>query len=82
MDLEGIFSPLSIEYCMWFYYLQLTGFIFLVILMLSTLFLLISGDTKKGKDKSSMFAMLFMILTYAVFYFQNRLFYSICVKSL
>ena len=82
MDLEGIFSPLSIEYCMWFYYLQSTGFIFLVILMLSTLFLLISGDTKKGKDKSSMFAMLFMILTYAVFYFQNRLFYSICVKSL
>lgn len=82
MDLEGLFSPLSKEYCMWFYYLQLTGFIFLVILMLSTLFLLINGDTKKGKNKSPLFAMIFMMLTYAVFYFQNRLFYSICVKSL
>ena len=82
MDLERIFSPLSQEYCVYFYYLQIFGFLFLVLLMLSSLFLLISGDTKKGKNKTSMVAMLFMIITYGIFYFQNRLFYSICVKSL
>jgi hypothetical protein len=82
MDLDGIFSPLSQEYCIYFYYLQVIGFIFLVLLMLSCLFLLISGDTKKGKNKTSMFAMLVMIATYGIFYFQNRLLYSICVKSL
>ncbi len=82
MDLERIFSPLSQEYCVYFYYLQIFGFIFLVLLMLSSLVLLISGDIKKGKNKTSMFAVLVMIATYGIFYFQNRLLYSICVKSL
>lgn len=82
MDLEGLFSPLSKEYCLWFYYLQIIGFIFLVIILLSSLFVIVGGDTKK-KDKGKLFGGLFvMIMTYGIFYFQNRLFYSICTKSL
>jgi hypothetical protein len=78
MDLEGIFSPLSKEYCIWFYYLQMIGFIFLVVILLLTLYALTSGKPKKDM----MFASFMMILTYAVFYFQNRLLYSMCVKSM
>jgi uncharacterized BrkB/YihY/UPF0761 family membrane protein len=82
MDLEGIFSPLSKEYCLWFYYLQIIGFIFLVIILLTSLFVIVGSDTKK-KEKGKLLGGLFiMIMTYGIFYFQNRLFYSICTKSL
>tara|TARA_Y100001970_G_C14089950_1_gene779467 strand:- start:805 stop:1056 length:252 start_codon:yes stop_codon:yes gene_type:complete len=82
MDLEEIFSPLSKEYCLWFYYLQIIGFIFLVIILLTSLFVIMGSDTKK-KDKSKLLGGLFiMIMTYGIFYFQNRLFYSVCTKSL
>lgn len=82
MDLEGIFSPLSKEYCLWFYYLQIIGFIFLVIILLTSLFVIVGADTKK-KEKGKLLGGLFiMIMTYGIFYFQNRLFYSICTKSL
>jgi len=83
MDLEGIFTPLNKEYCLWFYYLQIIGFIFLVIILLSSLFVILGIGKSKGKDKAKVIGGLFiMILTYGVFYFQNRLFYSICTKSL
>ena len=82
MDLEGIFSPLSKEYCLWFYYLQIIGFIFLVIILLTSLFIILGADTKK-KEKGKLLGGIFvMIMTYGIFYFQNRLFYSICTKSL
>tara|TARA_B100001287_G_C22684906_1_gene532738 strand:- start:569 stop:820 length:252 start_codon:yes stop_codon:yes gene_type:complete len=82
MDLEGIFSPLSKDYCLWFYYLQIIGFIFLVIILLTSLFVIVGNDTKK-KEKGKLLGGLFiMIMTYGIFYFQNRLFYSVCTKSL
>jgi hypothetical protein len=82
MDLEGLFSPLSKEYCLWFYYLQIIGFIFLVIILLTSLFIILGADTKK-KEKGKLLGGIFvMIMTYGIFYFQNRLFYSICTKSL
>lgn len=77
MDLEGIFSPLPKEYCVWFYYLQIMGFVFLVVILLAALFSIIS--VKKEK-KGMTFAFGIMIITYAVFYFQNRLLYSMCVN--
>tara|TARA_B100002019_G_C20986625_1_gene458457 strand:- start:365 stop:616 length:252 start_codon:yes stop_codon:yes gene_type:complete len=82
MDLEGIFSPLSKEYCLWFYYLQIIGFIFLVIILLTSLFIIVGADTKKKEKGKLLGGMFVMIMTYGIFYFQNRLFYSICTKSL
>ena len=83
MDLEGIFNPLTKEYCLWFYYLQIIGFIFLVIILLSSLFIILGLGKNKGKDKGKVLGgLIVMVLTYGVFYFQNRLFYSICTKSL
>ena len=66
MDLEGIFSPLSKEYCAWFYYLQIIGFIFLVVILLAAFFAIISGKKEK---KGMTFAFFIMIMTYGIFYF-------------
>lgn len=82
MDLEGIFSPLSKDYCLWFYYLQIIGFIFLVIILLTSLFIIVGADTKKKEKGKLLGGMFIMIMTYGIFYFQNRLFYSVCTKSL
>tara|TARA_B100000902_G_C26941268_1_gene731160 strand:- start:275 stop:526 length:252 start_codon:yes stop_codon:yes gene_type:complete len=82
MDLEGIFSPLSKDYCLWFYYLQIIGFIFLVIILLTSLFIIVGNDTKKKEKGKLLGGMFIMIMTYGIFYFQNRLFYSVCTKSL
>ena len=82
MDLEGIFSPLSKEYCLWFYYLQIIGFIFLVIILLTSLFIIVGADTKKKEKGKLLGGMFIMIMTYGIFYFQNRLFYSVCKRSL
>ena len=82
MDLEGIFNPLTQEYCLWFYYLQIIGFIFLVIILLTSLFIIVGNDTKKKEKGKLLGGMFIMIMTYGIFYFQNRLFYSVCTKSL
>lgn len=80
-SLSNLFSPFSNnEYCMWFYYLSVFGFIFLVILVISALFTLVTSN-KKSKP-GYYFALFIVCLSYGIFYFQNRLLYSMCVKSI
>jgi hypothetical protein len=74
--IDNLFSPLGKEYCQFFYYLSILGFIFLVIVILSTLFIGIS----KGKGISFYLKMLSLALGYGIFYFQNRLLYTMCNK--
>lgn len=76
MDFKDLFSPLSREYCLWFYYLSIIGFAFLVITLVSAI---IVGFRKK-KGGEYFMTMLMVALTYFIFYFQNRLLYSMCVK--
>jgi hypothetical protein len=79
-SLENILKPFNnVEYCDWFYYLSLIGFIILI----SILLLIILSLTKKEKTKKGYYlATLAALVTYTVFYFQNRLLYSMCVKSI
>ena len=37
MDFNQLFSPLSREFCLWFYYLSVIGFVFLVITLISAI---------------------------------------------
>jgi hypothetical protein len=74
--IDNLFSPLGKEYCQFFYYLSVLGFVFLVIVLLSTLFIGIS----KGKGISFYLKMLSLALGYGIFYFQNRLLYTMCNK--
>ena len=74
--IDNLFSPLGKEYCLFFYYLSVLGFIFMAIVILSALFI---GITK-GKGFSFYLKMLSLALGYGIFYFQNRLLYTMCNK--
>lgn len=76
--METLYGPLSREYCIYFYYLSVIGFILFAFIIVSALFIGIS--TKRGF--SFYYKMLMVALVYAVFYFQNRLLYSMCINSL
>jgi hypothetical protein len=69
-----LFSPLSKEYCLYFYYLSVFGFVLFIFSIIAFGITII--QKKKGYDfflKSGMIA-----LGYFIFYFQNRLLYSMC----
>ena len=74
--IDNLFSPLGKEYCQFFYYLSILGFIFMAIVLLSALFI---GITK-GNGIQFYLKMLSLALGYGIFYFQNRLLYTMCNK--
>ena len=75
---EQLFGVLPKEYCMYFYYLSVLGFVFMIAAFVSSIGLAIS----KPRDKAFVFGTIMAILGYAVLYFQNRLLYSMCSHSL
>lgn len=76
--IDSTFGPLNKDYCNWFYILSILGFIFVCVLLLSTL--LIGLRKKKGFE--FYLTNIFVISVYVAFYFQNRLLYSMCYSSL
>lgn len=75
---ENVFGPLDARFCDWFFILSVLGFIMLVLLLVSALFIGLSK--RKGLD---FFLQIFSIcIGYAIFYFQNRLLHGMCVASL
>jgi len=76
--LDALFGPLNKKYCSWFYILSVLGFVFLVIAIALTLFIGISK--RKGID--FYVQMLIGSLAYVIFYFQNRLLYTMCVSAI
>ena len=74
-----IFGPLDRKYCMYFYYLSVFGLLLLVFLIISSLFI---GLTNNKLGAVFGYQMVMVALGYAIFYFQNRLLYSMCVNSL
>jgi hypothetical protein len=79
-DFENIvFGPLGKPYCNYFYFLSVMGYIFMILSLLSLLYI---GATTKNTDSKFYMAGVTVILAYGIFYFQNRLLYSMCVGSL
>ena len=76
--IQNTFGPLNQSYCDWFFILSVLGFVMLVVLLLSALFVGISK--KKGID--FYLQVLSIALGYGIFYFQNRLLHTMCVSSL
>jgi hypothetical protein len=74
----SLFTPLPRDFCIWFYFLSVIGFAFLAIVLLSTLYI---GITKK-RDGAFYFQMFTLAVGYLIFYFQNRLLYSMCINSI
>ena len=76
MDVLNVFSPLSKDYCLYFYILSIIGFVgFVLSLVVFGWFAIVS---KKGWEY--LFKGLFICGTYFILYFQSRLFYTMCAK--
>jgi hypothetical protein len=75
--MDTIYGPLDRKYCLYFYYLSIIGFVLFILMLLSTLYI---GIVKK-KDSSFYLSMIIASLGYGIFYFQNRLLYSMCIHS-
>ena len=75
--MDYVYGPLSEKYCTYFYLLSVLGFLLLVFTILSVI--LMTFSKKRGSD---FYGHMFMIaLGYGIFYFQNRLLYSMCVDG-
>lgn len=74
--MDTLFGPLSSEFCIYFYYLSILGFILLALLLVTTLFI---GITKR-KGSDFYLHMFTVAIGYAIFYFQNRLLHSMCIR--
>ena len=72
---EIFFTPLSKEYCMYFYLMMVIFFVFLVM----TMFTIIVRIIKHNK-KTDYLLLTTNAFTLALVYFQNRLLYSMCVN--
>ncbi len=72
-----LFGPLSREYCLWFYWLSVLGFIFLVLTVVGGLVMMLTD--KKFKPEL-LHSVVMTAIMYGIFYFQNRLLYSMCIQ--
>jgi hypothetical protein len=75
---DNLFGPLNSDFCLWFYFLSILGFLWLFFYLISATYLGLMK--KKGGDY--WITVLAMALGYGIFYFQNRLLHSMCAKSL
>ena len=75
--LESFFGPLSKDYCLYFYILSVVGFILLTMMLATTLMV---GITKR-KGIDFYLQSVSVAIAYGIFYFQNRLLYSMCVGN-
>jgi len=75
---DTLFGPLPRDYCIWFYFLSILGFLWLFLYLISAIYLGIIK--KKGSDY---WIMAFAVaLGYGIFYFQNRLLHSMCMNTM
>jgi hypothetical protein len=78
---SGLFSPLSVDYCMFFYYLTVLSVISLIYVIVSGLILLFT-KVEKGKHLVFLGNLFFSLIPLGLMYFQNRLLFSMCKSSL
>ena len=74
---DNLFGPLPVEYCLYFYFLSIFGFVLLVLFIVPALFY---GLTKR-KGFDYYMNIIGLSLGYLIFYFQNRLLHSMCVAK-
>ena len=83
--MDSLFSVLNKPYCNYFYLLTVIGFVWLIMSILTSLYLLYNSfsNMKDSKEMSKKFYIsLIPMALYFIVYLQNRLLYSMCVNSL
>jgi hypothetical protein len=79
MDFDNtFFGPLNKQYCIYFYFLSLFGFMLLVVFLFSSL--LVGLNKRKGLDYYMQ--VVGISLGYGMLYFQNRLLHSMCLGNM
>lgn len=76
MDTQSLFGPLDQKYCNWFFYLSLVAFVFMILTIVTGVFVLMQKQMKM----EYVMAILWSSAMYGAFYFQNRLLYTMCLK--
>lgn len=76
--MNTLFGPLDKDYCLYFYYLSIFGFIFLTLSFLTMVRLAVT----RKRGATFYVNSLMVLLGYGIFYFQNRLLHSMCSNSL
>lgn len=76
--IDNLFKPLPKSYCSYFYYLSVIGFLLLVLSIVGKLSILLFSKTVLSL--SFYMNSLIVFFTYLMFYFQNRLLYSMCTN--
>lgn len=77
--LDKFLKPLSADYCLYFYLISLWFLISLVVLIGGSIMALVG---KKPLPKMFYLGTFYAILINFALYFQNRLLYGMCIKSL
>ena len=77
MKLDAVFAPLDVEYCLYFYILMVFGFVLLVLAVVKFVYGLLLAKKRESLSDS-----VFTLTHSALFYFINRLLYSMCNNSL
>jgi len=72
---QFLFGPLSSDYCIWFYFLSILGFLWFFFYLISSIYM--GVIKRKGSDYWP--TVITVALGYGIFYFQNRLLHSMCV---
>lgn len=79
MNFNSLFDPFqNHDLCLWFYFLSVSGFVLLIFAVISGI---VVGLTTK-QSGTFFVSTFFMAATYTIFYFQNRLLYSMCINSI
>ncbi len=79
---DYLFGPLDNKYCLYFYYLSVFGYAFFVLTAIYLLYFLIVTKKTEVFYFSIIYKLFLSSLIYGVFYFQNRILYSMCIKSI
>ena len=75
---DQLFGPLPKQYCEIFYYMSVASFVFLVLIVISTI-----GMSLTKRQSSGFYVQSFMFAAvYLIGYVQTRLLYTMCVHSL
>ena len=79
-SLKDLFTPLDKKYCDYFYYVSVISYFMFIFILLTFMYSLVFNSKKLNLNicMNSVSIVISFFLTYLV----NRLFYSMCVKSL
>lgn len=76
--LDNLFGPLGKDYCIYFYVLSVFGFVLLALFLIPGIY----AGIMKRKGFDYYLQVFGLSATYIIFYFQNRLLYSMCEGSM